>query len=60
MSVDDLTEIRSGCKSGFLKGSHMHQYATLQQSIAGGILRKSKSKARRHSAGQSINGALAG
>ncbi len=60
MSPDDLTDIRSGCKSMLSKGSHMHQYATVQQSISGGILRKSKSKARSSLQGQSINGALAG
>ena len=47
-------------RSELEKGSHKRPYVTVSNSLSGGYLEKSKSKARRHSAGQCVNGALAG
>ena len=43
-----------------VKGSHKRPYVTHNTCLTGGVFGKSKSKARRHSAGQHVNGASAG
>jgi len=43
-----------------VKGSHKRPYVTYFLFFSDDSFRKSKSKARRHSAGQCVNGALAG
>ena len=47
-------------RSGYVKGSHKRPYVTLSNQPVDVYLGKSKSKARSHSAGQSVNGALTG
>jgi len=47
-------------RSELVKGSHKSPYVTVLKSSAGGILGKSKSKARSTLQGQAENGALAG
>ncbi len=55
-----MPEVFINSKSDLVKGSHKRPYVTVSNPHSGGYLEKSKSKARRHSAGQSVNAALAG
>ena len=55
-----MVQVFINSRSELVKGSHKRPYVTLSHLPVGGILRSSKSKARRHSAGQHVNGALAG
>ena len=55
-----LMQVFMNSKSELVKGSHKRPYVTLLKSITVGVLKESKSKARRHSAGQHVNGASAG
>ena len=57
---NQMVQVFINSRSGRVKGSHKSPYVTLSYLLSGGYLEKSKSKARRHSAGQCINGALAG
>ena len=55
-----MVQVFMNSMSEMVKGSHKRPYVTVLDSVTGGILRSPKSKARRHSAGQHVNGALAG
>ena len=55
-----IVQVFINSMSEMVKGSHKRPYVTLSYLPVGGILRSPKSKARRHSAGQHVNGALAG
>ena len=55
-----MAQVFMNSMSDLVKGSHKSPYVTLSNLLSGGYLKKSKSKARRHSTGQSVNGALAG
>ena len=57
---DRMQQVFINSMSEMVKGSHKRPYVTLSCMPVGGILRSPKSKARRHSAGQHVNGALAG
>ena len=55
-----MPEVFINSKSDLVKGSHKRPYVTVSNSLSGGYLKNSKSKARSTLQGQSINGALAG
>ena len=55
-----MPEVFINSRSRLVKGSHKSPYVTVLNTLYVGYSEKSKSKARRHSAGQSVNGALAG
>ena len=57
---NQMAQVFINSRSGRVKGSHKSPYVTVSYPYSGGYLEKSKFKARRHSAGQSVNGALAG
>ena len=57
---DRMPQAFINSRSELVKGSHKRPYVTVSNSHSGGYLENSKSKARRHSAGQCVNGALAG
>jgi len=55
-----MSQVFMNSRSGVGKGSHKRPYVTVYPSFNCNYLGKSKSKARRHSAGQHVNGASAG
>ena len=55
-----IVQVFINSMSEMVKGSHKRPYVTVLHLPVGGYSGKSKSKARRHSAGQHVNGALAG
>ena len=55
-----MTQVFINSRSGFVKGSHNRWYVTVFNPVSADCLEKSKFKARRHSAGQSVNGVFAG
>ena len=57
---DLLLQVFMNSRPEVAKGSHKRPYMTVLACVTGGVLRMSKFKARRHSAGQHVNGALAG
>ena len=57
---DRMQQVFINSMSELVKGSHKRPYVTLSHLPVGGILKIPKSKARRHSAGQHVNGGLAG
>jgi len=57
---NQMVQVFINSRSGRVKGSHKSPYVTVSNSLSGGYLKNSKSKARSTLQGQSINGALAG
>jgi hypothetical protein len=57
---DLLLQVFMNSRSELAKGSHKRPYVTYNTCLSDGVFGKPKSKARRHSAGQHVNGALAG
>ncbi len=57
---DLLLQVFMNSRPEVAKGSHKRPYVTYNTCLTRGVFGKPKSKARRHSAGQHVNGASAG